>query len=65
MLKPILMKIKDLDGEEITVSDLDLAIMQADDYRHITTIDPEQLAFAIQRQAYWEDIYQKLLNLKR
>ncbi len=34
------MKIIDLDGKEITVTDLELAIMQADDYRHFRHTDP-------------------------
>ena len=33
------MKIIDLKGKEITVTDLELAIMQADDYRHYRHTD--------------------------
>lgn len=59
------MKIIDLNGKEITVTDLDLAIMQADDYRHYNLTDPAQAGFVKKQQAYWEDIYQKLLALKK
>jgi hypothetical protein len=34
------MKIIDLDGKEITITDLELAIMQADDYRHYPPCRP-------------------------
>lgn len=55
------MKIIDLEGKEITVSDLELAIMQADDYRHT---DPSSKKLDEGLQAYWDDVYQKLLRLK-
>ncbi|SDH29499.1 hypothetical protein [Mucilaginibacter gossypii] len=58
------MKIIDIDGKEIAVTDLDLAIMQADDYRHYMHSDPTYKAFDERQQAYWEDVYQKLLALK-
>jgi hypothetical protein len=58
------MEIIDLNGTEITVTDLDLAIMQADDYRHYGLSDPAQKAFMEKQQAYWEDVYQKLMALK-
>jgi len=58
------MKIIDLDGKEIEVTDLELAIMQADDYRHYQHSDPKFKAFDECQKAYWEDVYQKLLRLK-
>lgn len=55
------MKIIDLDGKEIEVTDLALAIMQTDDYRHyrVAAPTPHQLYL----YSYWEDCYQKLLIL--
>lgn len=58
------MKIIDLNDKEIVVTDLDLAIMQADDYRHFNHNDPSFKRLDEGLQAYWEDIYQKLLGLK-
>jgi hypothetical protein len=58
------MKIIDLNGQEIEVTDLALAIMQADDNCHYRHSDP---AFAIHDERlnkYWEDFYQKLLLLQ-
>ena len=58
------MKIIDLDGKEISVTDWDLAIMQADDYRHYRYTDPAFKDFDELQHTYWEDVYQKLLGLK-
>ncbi|MCQ6958410.1 hypothetical protein [Mucilaginibacter aquariorum] len=55
------MKIKDLDGKEIAVADLALALMQADDYRHYRLSNPSPHQLYLYK--YWEDIYQKLLSL--
>ena len=55
------MKITDLDGKEITITDLSLAIMQADDFRHYRV---EKLtSYQLHLYKYWEDFYQKLLIL--
>jgi hypothetical protein len=56
------MKIIDMNGKAIGVENLDLALMQADDYRHYRVSAPT--AGDLDRYAYWEDIYQKLLKLK-
>jgi len=64
LLNPIPMKIIDLDGKEIEVTDLDLAVMQADDYRHYRHTDPAFVVRDKQLQAYWEDLYQKFWRLK-
>jgi hypothetical protein len=58
------MKIIDLNGLFINVNNLQLAIMQADDYRHLQCFNPEHVAFAEKQRQYWEDIYQKLLYLQ-
>jgi hypothetical protein len=55
------MKITDLDGKEITVTDLPMAILQADDYRHYRVGQPTEHDLFLYQ--YWEDIYQKLLLL--
>ena len=56
------MKIMDLDGKVIGVENLDLALLQADDYRHYRVATPTDSD--LKRCAYWEDVYQKLLKLK-
>jgi len=58
------MNIIDLDGKVIEVENLPLAILQADDYRHYrhATAGFEQADERL--QAYWEDVYQKLLKLQ-
>jgi hypothetical protein len=56
-----MMNITDINGKVIEISDLDLAIIQADDFRHYSTIQPGQVEFVLKQQAYWEDIYQKLI----
>lgn len=58
------MKIIDLHGKKITITDLELAIMQADDYRHHQHTDPSFKELDESLQAYWDDVYQKLLRLK-
>lgn len=56
------MKIIDLDGKVIEVENLDLAMLQADDYRHYRVTKPT--VNDLKRYDYWEDVYQKLLKLK-
>lgn len=56
------MKITDIDGKVIEVDNLDLALMQADDFRHYRVTEPTEAD--LKRYAYWEDIYQKLYKLK-
>jgi len=58
------MTIIDLNGFELEIEDLALAIMQADDYRHFEHINPDLAELTMKRKAYWEDIYQKLLKLQ-
>ena len=55
------MKIIDLDGREVEVTDLALALLQADDYRHYRVSKPT--AMQLHLYDYWEDFYQKLLIL--
>ncbi|QEM06184.1 hypothetical protein DIU31_022680 [Mucilaginibacter rubeus] len=58
------MKIVDINGKIITVENLDLAILQADDYRHYRHANPSFKSLDEGLQAYWEDVYQKLLRLR-
>lgn len=56
------MKITDLNGFEIEVTDLEGAIEQSElmkEFRH----DPPQVKDG-QKQAYWLDLYQQLLKLR-
>jgi hypothetical protein len=48
------MKIPDLNGFDIEIDDLQLAIMQADDYRHYEYINPINPAEDAKRKAYWK-----------
>jgi hypothetical protein len=59
------MNIIDLNGKNMDVTDLHLAILQADDYRHYTITDPAGQEFGSKQKAYWEDVYQKLLALEK
>lgn len=57
------MKIIDLNGFDLEIENLQLAIMQADDYRHYEHINPINKAEDEKRKAYWEDVYEKLIQL--
>lgn len=59
------MKITDQNGKLITIENLDLAILKADDYRHYRHTDPALKKLDECLQAYWEDLYQKLLRLRK
>jgi hypothetical protein len=43
------------------VTDLPLAIMQADDFRHYRVAEPT--AYHLYLYRYWEDLYQQLIKL--
>lgn len=55
----------DIYGTEIHVTDLTIALLQADDFRHYETSDPAHAAFFERQRVYWEDIYQKILLLEK
>ncbi|MCC8423551.1 hypothetical protein [Mucilaginibacter sp. UR6-11] len=57
------LKITDLNGFELEIDNLQLAIMQADDYRHYERLDPKYKDADAERKAYWQDLYQKLVQL--
>ena len=56
--------IVDQNGKIITVENLDLAILQADDYRHYRHTDPSFKLLDDGLQSYWENVYQKLVALR-
>ncbi len=58
------MKIIDNHGKVIKVENLDLALLQADDYSHYRHTDSAFAQLDKKLQAYWEDIYQQLLKIK-
>jgi hypothetical protein len=58
------MTIIDQNGKIITIENLDLAILQADDYRHYRHVDPSFKSLDEGLQAYWQDVYQKLLEVR-
>lgn len=54
------MKITDLNGKIIHITDLDKALAQADNFRKYKHIDKENIPFDKERKKYWQDIYKKL-----
>lgn len=59
------MEIIDLNGKKIGIIDLQLSILQADDFRHYQLNGSDKAEYNRQQQAYWEDIYIKLLLLEQ
>jgi hypothetical protein len=55
------MKIIDLEVRGMEVTNLAMAILQADDYRHYRVKEPSE--YHLYLYDYWEDVYQKLLLL--
>lgn len=58
-----ILTITDLEGRVIEVTDLSLALMQADDFRHYRVAEPTDHHRYL--YDYWEDVYQKLCNLHK
>jgi len=58
------MHIVDLNGKKVKVTNLQLAILQADDYRHYSLAGSAHQEYNRRQQAYWEDFYVKLLLLE-
>ena len=58
------LKITDLNGFELEIDNLQLAIMQVDDYRHYRHLDPQYSTTDVKLQNYWNDVYEKLLTLQ-
>jgi hypothetical protein len=59
------MKIIDLYGKDIEITDLGLSIMQADDFRHYRLSGSDKAEYNRKQQTYWEDFYFKLLLLEQ
>ncbi|QJD94358.1 hypothetical protein HH214_08895 [Mucilaginibacter robiniae] len=59
-----MLTITDLHGQTIEITDLQLALLQADDYRHYRRLDAAYEEEDEQLQVYWEDVYQKLTALR-
>lgn len=57
-------EIIDLHGKRIEIKDFQLAILQADDYRNYRLSGSRHETFNRKQQAYWEDVYCKLLSLQ-
>jgi len=56
------LKINDLNGQQITVTDLHKAIEQAELFKDMHHVPP--VPYDKVRQKYWTDVYNKLLELK-
>lgn len=54
------MKITDLNGKIIHITDLTKALAQADNFRKYKHIGNEKISFDKERKKYWQDIYKKL-----
>jgi hypothetical protein len=59
------MKIIDLDGKSITVTNLQEAIAQADLFKHFQHEDPEFKNLDKKLNMYWSDILDKLTKLSK
>jgi hypothetical protein len=58
-----MIRIKDKNGENFEVANLTQAIEQADYFRNFTHMDKLFEKFDKERQAYWQDLYEKLLAI--
>ncbi len=56
------MKVKDIDGLEINIPDLDRAIEMAEFFKDAEHSPPHPIDK--ERQAYWKDMYEKLMAIK-
>lgn len=59
------MNIKDLHGKSIEVTDLEKAIQQAENLKDYEHEDKSFAGFDDRQKAYWTDMYNKLLKLKK
>ena len=55
------MKIKDLHGKSIEVTNLDKAIQQAENFKEYAHEDQSFAEYDKKQKAYWTDIYDKLM----
>lgn len=59
------MKIKDLHGKSIEITDLEKALKQAENFKGYSHKDKTFAEFDRKQKTYWTDIYDKLLLLKK
>ncbi|OXB10275.1 hypothetical protein B0A81_04135 [Flavobacterium plurextorum] len=57
------MQIEDKNGENVEVNNLNQAIKQADYFRNFSHTDKLFEKFDKKRQAYWQDMYEKLIKI--
>jgi hypothetical protein len=58
-----MIQIKDKNGEKVEVANLTQAIEQADYFRNFAHSDKLFEKFDKKRQAYWQDMYEKLVAI--
>jgi hypothetical protein len=58
-----MIQIKDKNGENVEVANLTQAIEQADYFRNFAHSDKLFEKFDEKRQAYWQDMYEKLVAI--
>lgn len=58
-----MIQVEDKNGKNITVTNLAQAIEQADYFRNFAHTDKLFEKFDKKRQAYWQDIYEKLMKI--
>ena len=56
-------QIEDKNGENIEITNLAVAIRQADYFRNFAHTDKLFEKFDKERQAYWQDLYEKLISI--
>jgi hypothetical protein len=59
------MKIKDINGLEIEVTDLDRAIEITADYKEYEHVDKSFSEFDKRQKAYWTDMHDKLIAIRQ
>jgi hypothetical protein len=58
-----MIQVEDRNGKEIRVTNLTQAIEQADYFRNFAHADKLFEEFDRKRQAYWQDLYEKLMKI--
>ncbi|PXY40608.1 hypothetical protein DMB65_11915 [Flavobacterium cheongpyeongense] len=58
-----MIQIEDKNGENVEVNNLNQAIKQADYFRNFSHTDKLFEKFDQKRQAYWQDMYEKLMKI--
>lgn len=58
-----MIQVEDKDGKNITVTNLPEALEQADSFINYSHTDKAFEKFDQERQAYWQDLYEKLIKM--